>query len=1074
MKLTKIKLINWHIFTDITIDVADNTLITGENACGKSTLIDAIYFVLSGGDDKCFNNAANIDARRTIETYIRGKLGNEGEGKEALRNSSDVICHIALEFKEDERYMILGTIIEITDGSNPKEKFYVIQNRQIIDEDYIENNKIFNYFEFKNRMKVEKVEFSENGLARKAERRRTICRDILKLDEADKYITLLRKAIAFKPINEVSTFVNDFLLREDSIRVDSLIEEFRSYREIKAQLDREQKKIEVLEGFINKAEKYYENDKTMQYLSAVQLEIDINKQRDSLARYEKDLNKIGDSIAEIDKYLEKNHTDIDFEKDQERSLLHDDKYRALKEKRDKLDQIKKECELLAQEVERIERLLSDEKRIIATFGFKYRFSEDIKNDNYSLLKEHLREYSGDLDKKRTELFKELIKCENLISENNANILSLNDKLENIRKGKNTYDGKVTKLLALVRDGLFNKYGREIEAHPLCEYLEINDSRWSKAIEGYLNTQRFNLILDPKYYDDAVAIYEKYKQQESIYGVGIMNCKSEIKNIEVDPNSLFAKLEIENKYARFAAHMLLGKVIGVDTIEELKNHDISITDSGMLYKNRTARNINPEVYKIPYIGKDSISKREQILEEQLEELKNIKNESVNLKRRLESDKELLDSSHIYELLKIDNNLWHSLRDHENQKEQLLLQIEFDEKDSGLLEIQDKLDGVRNRLEGLVAKKEEYKAKRDQLKENSGEKLIEIKNVKLSLENKQKAFVDRMHNIDSVNYEKQKAKYIDYNKIDENLAWKDYESAQNYNNACKRDIESGMREYVVNYVQSMSATIENIVDFVREYHKLKDRDIVAFRDRADAAYERCIDGFRNDFISKLAFKIDEARKTLTLVNKNLKNNPFGSAGEIYQFTCEASADDEMREYYRIIMSGKVMEKNTLLDEVLDDKEQEIMRTLLNNIIAERNGTESEKKLQRYLDYRSYMRFDVKTTNKYGAESYFSKTHREKSGGETQTPFYVIIAACFDQLMKKNTQESSTCTVIFDEAFNNMDESRINSLMEFYKKLNIQLIIVVPANRMSSLASYMDTVIGLIRQKNQVIVQSMKGDI
>ncbi len=61
-------------------------------------------------------------------------------------------------------------------------------------------------------------------------------------------------------------------------------------------------------------------------------------------------------------------------------------------------------------------------------------------------------------------------------------LSLNDKLENIRKGKNTYDGKVTKLLALVRDGLFNKYGREIEAHPLCEYLEINDSRWSKAIE----------------------------------------------------------------------------------------------------------------------------------------------------------------------------------------------------------------------------------------------------------------------------------------------------------------------------------------------------------------------------------------------------------------------------------------------------------------------------------------------------------------------------------------------------------------------------------------------------------------
>ena len=102
MKLTRIKLINWHIFTDVTIDVSGNTLITGENACGKSTLIDAIYYVLSGGDDRCFNNAANAEAQRTLEAYICGKLGNEGTGKEYLRNSSDVVCHIALEFNEND------------------------------------------------------------------------------------------------------------------------------------------------------------------------------------------------------------------------------------------------------------------------------------------------------------------------------------------------------------------------------------------------------------------------------------------------------------------------------------------------------------------------------------------------------------------------------------------------------------------------------------------------------------------------------------------------------------------------------------------------------------------------------------------------------------------------------------------------------------------------------------------------------------------------------------------------------------------------------------------------------------
>ena len=44
-KLTRLKLINWHRFSDVTIDFGDSTLISGENGAGKSTLLDAIQFV---------------------------------------------------------------------------------------------------------------------------------------------------------------------------------------------------------------------------------------------------------------------------------------------------------------------------------------------------------------------------------------------------------------------------------------------------------------------------------------------------------------------------------------------------------------------------------------------------------------------------------------------------------------------------------------------------------------------------------------------------------------------------------------------------------------------------------------------------------------------------------------------------------------------------------------------------------------------------------------------------------------------------------------------------------------------
>ena len=36
-KLTRMKLINWHRFTDCTIDFGDFTLLSGENGAGKST-----------------------------------------------------------------------------------------------------------------------------------------------------------------------------------------------------------------------------------------------------------------------------------------------------------------------------------------------------------------------------------------------------------------------------------------------------------------------------------------------------------------------------------------------------------------------------------------------------------------------------------------------------------------------------------------------------------------------------------------------------------------------------------------------------------------------------------------------------------------------------------------------------------------------------------------------------------------------------------------------------------------------------------------------------------------------------
>ena len=57
-RLTRMKLINWHRFTNTIIEFDDSTLISGENGAGKSTLLDAIQFVITCSTNY-FNKAAH-------------------------------------------------------------------------------------------------------------------------------------------------------------------------------------------------------------------------------------------------------------------------------------------------------------------------------------------------------------------------------------------------------------------------------------------------------------------------------------------------------------------------------------------------------------------------------------------------------------------------------------------------------------------------------------------------------------------------------------------------------------------------------------------------------------------------------------------------------------------------------------------------------------------------------------------------------------------------------------------------------------------------------------------------------
>ena len=75
------------------------------------------------------------------------------------------------------------------------------------------------------------------------------------------------------------------------------------------------------------------------------------------------------------------------------------------------------------------------------------------------------------------------------------------------------------------------------------------------------------------------------------------------------------------------------------------------------------------------------------------------------------------------------------------------------------------------------------------------------------------------------------------------------------------------------------------------------------------------------------------------------------------------------------------------------------------------------------------------------------------------------------KTNIKGSPLCLMFLDEAFNNMDENRIETMMNFYSKLDIQVLISVPTQRVSSIYKSVETILGIAKANDNALIYSLE---
>jgi uncharacterized protein YPO0396 len=126
-----------------------------------------------------------------------------------------------------------------------------------------------------------------------------------------------------------------------------------------------------------------------------------------------------------------------------------------------------------------------------------------------------------------------------------------------------------------------------------------------------------------------------------------------------------------------------------------------------------------------------------------------------------------------------------------------------------------------------------------------------------------------------------------------------------------------------------------------------------------------------------------------------------------------------------------------------------------LVESEAREVKTELEARADYREYFRYDLKILHADGSYSLYDRVSGDKSGGETQTPYYVAILASMYRLYRSRaTDGRPVCgIVLLDEAFGKMDEARICATLAYARKLELQLVLATPKERSELVAPHVE---------------------
>lgn len=1046
--LKRVKLINWHRFTNTTIEFGASTLLSGENGAGKSTLLDAIQFVITCSTNY-FNKAAHENGKRKLTGYIRCKTGKENKPYE---RTGEISAHVALEFYEDSKkqYFVVGAVIDSASEGQETTVRYLMDNTRFTEDMFFQGKTPRSITQFRSVNSGKIKMWCKTGL----EAKKMIKTRFGRIE--DKFFTLIPKALAFRPIDDIKDFVYSYVLDEKEVNIDILRENVRTYQELEKTLDsvkRRIAKLAIIEEYHDQVVDGLEKDKMYDYFLE-RAETDILGERFTRTK----------SQMEMEKYrLEQQEKKVQAALDEknEKQQIRDALMAELAKDEDflALDGQKKELQKLQAA---LQEQAQERKKLLSSV----RVSRDqvIKLLEVKDVDPCVKEYGGMLE--NLEAQEDIAEVKHLtrkviaykkqmydkvqlksaqvqvkINDTKAMRLELDKKIEQLKQKKLTYPEDVVRVRQAIQEE-FSRIGRNSEPRILCELLEVTDEQWRNAVEGYLNTQRFYILVEPESFDIALGIYDKLRKAKKAYGVGLINTRKLEKYDAAPEGTLATVVSSPNQYASRFVNMVLGKVQMCEHYSDLKNYSISITKECMKYQNHVASAIKPAIFETPFIGQNAVRVQ---LQQALKEREQISEEISKLEKQID------ELTYVMEPLSVDSDIdiqyrldvLDRIRNIQAGIDKCKVNIATLEKNATVIQKQIQLQALENLISELDMQLRKWNQETGRYEQKIEDYKMEMERLQTERAMKQAAVAelgaaagDTLPAWNS-DYERQ-TKDKTFDQFRDNFARRKKANATTTDHA-RTNMINVMVSYKTEHDFGAAPSMEGYPDFADVYERLRTSELLSYEEKVQSARGAAEEEFREQFLSKLQENMKQAQSEFKELNKALKDIVFSN--EKYEFLYLPSK--RYRQYYEMIMDDfNAMQGESIFSGLFHETHKEVIDELFEKLALDNEN--SAQALDEFTDYRTYMDYDIKIVHSDSSYSYYSKVCEEKSGGETQTPFYVTVAASFVQLYGNNIGGEAIGLIMFDEAFNNMDDERIGGVLEFLRRLPLQIIIAAPPDK------------------------------